>query len=178
MTRTVLLSALGVGVALVGLATAHAKPPALPSAAPQVVQALVDCRQITDGAARLQCYDTATSALQTAQTRGDVVVVDREQVRAVRRQAFGLAMPSLNLFPHAKDETPDRVTFVLARAFQAGDGRWRMVSEEGAEWSQSESEPLFADPRAGSRLEVRRGALNGYFCKLDGQSAFRCRRET
>ena len=127
---------------------------------------------------RLQCYDAATVALQTAETRGDVVVVDRQQVTAVRRQAFGLSVPSLNLFPHAKDETPDRVTLVLSHAFQMGDGRWRMVSEEGAEWSQSESDQLFSNPHAGSHVEVRRGALSGYFCKLDGQSAFRCRRET
>ena len=178
MTSCSRLCALSAGLAFVTAAAANAKPPAHPIATPQVVQALADCRGVADPAARLQCFDTAAAALQTAQTRGDVVVVDREQVRTVRRQAFGLAMPSLNLFPHTKDETPDRVTLALARAFQGGDGRWRMVSEEGAEWSQSESEPLFASPHAGSHVEVRRGALNGYFCKVDGQSAFRCRRET
>ena len=178
MNSILLSCALGVGLALPVTSQAAAKPSASAPATPQVVQALANCRSIADSTVRLQCYDAATVALQTAETRGDVVVVDRHQVTAVRRQAFGLSVPSLNLFPRDKDETPDRVTLVLSRAYQLGDGRWRMVSEEGAEWSQSEADQLFSNPHAGSRVEVRRGALSGYFCKLDGQSTFRCRRET
>ena len=54
-----------------------------------VVQSLTDCRKIPAADARLACYDKAADAFDQAQAQGQVVVVDREQVRTVRRQAFG-----------------------------------------------------------------------------------------
>lgn len=155
---------------------AAAKPP--PAPPPRLLQALQSCRAQSADAARLACYDRAADELQAAQAKGDVVVVDREQVRAVRRQAFGLALPSLSLLPHERGDTPDRVVLTLDHAGQIGDGRWLMVSTEDAAWLQSEPQDLFNTPHKGSRLEITRGLMNGFFCKLDGQSSFRCKRQT
>lgn len=148
-----------------------------PAGAP-LVRALADCRALTADAARLACYDAATSRLVAAERAGEVVVVDREQARAARRQAFGFNLPSLNIF-RGGDREPEieRVALVLARAYQTGDGKWVMRTQDGQVWRQTDDHDLRREPGPGSRAEVRRAALGSFFMNVDGQRAIRVRRE-
>src|SRR5690348_11419617 len=86
--------ALGVTAGLTwGAGAMAAKPP--PPQTPPAVQAVLDCRKLTDDAARLACYDRAVTAMASAEQSGDLVSIDREQRRAARRQAFGFQLPTL-----------------------------------------------------------------------------------
>ena len=164
------------------LATALALPaaakPVNPTANPAAVaQAISDCRKLTDRDARLDCYDKATDAFEQAQASGQVVVVDREQVRAVKRQAFGFNMPSLNLFARGpKEEQVDKVEVKLASAHQDPTGKWAMITDEDAVWRQIDTTELYNPPHAGSTLLIRKAMLGSFFCKVDGQTAIRCAR--
>src|SRR6185369_5733362 len=94
------------GIALVSPAFAADTSPAPPKA----VQATIDCRRLSDDHARLACYDEAVDSLGKALGQGQVVAVDRSQVQAVRRQAFGFTLPSLDLF--GRSERPQDVDAV------------------------------------------------------------------
>lgn len=142
-----------------------------------VLQAVFDCKRLTDPQLRLACYDRATGALDAAETQGEVVVIDRAQARTVRRQAFGLNMPSINLFSRGeKEEAVNRIEAALTSARQAGDGRWLMTTADNQVWRQTDNQGIFRPPHAGSTLAVRRGALGSFFCNVDGQLAVRCER--
>ena len=168
--RIALLSA-----ALAAAASAVSAQPATDGSA--LVRALADCRKLTADAARLACYDAAAGRLEAAERSGEVVVVDREQARAARRQAFGFNLPSLNIFNRgeAEDEL-DRITLTLESASAISDG-WLFRTREGQVWRQTDGRRLSADPRRGSKLEVRRAAMGGYFMNVDGQRAVRVRRD-
>ena len=157
-------------------ASAAAKPN-LTASRTAVAQAIGDCRRVADREARLDCYDKAADAFEQAQAQGQVVVVDRAQVHEVKRQAFGLSLPSLNLFSQGPKEAPiDRVTVKLKGAHQDELGKWVMVTEEDAVWRQIDSQDLFNGPHAGSTVAIRRASLGSFFCNVDGQSAIRCTR--
>ena len=142
-----------------------------------LVRALSECRKLTDSAARLACYDAAAGRLEAAERSGEVVVVGREQARAARRQAFGFNLPSLAMFNRGEpDEDLDRISLTLESASQISDG-WLFRTREGQVWRQTDGRRLAADPRRGSRLEVRRAAMGGYFMNVDGQRAIRVRRD-
>jgi hypothetical protein len=143
-----------------------------------VIQAVSDCRKIADKDARLACFDTAASALDQAQAQGQVMVVDRDTVKTVRRQSFGFNIPSLSVFTHGpKEEAIDKVTVDLSGGHVGPDGKWRFSTVDDAVWRQIDSEQLYDSPHQGSKLAIRKGALGSFFCKLDGQSAIRCVRE-
>ena len=142
----------------------------------EVAKQLLACRSTSSDAARLACYDQATGALAKAEAAGDVVFVDRDHMQAVRREAFGLHMPSLSLFPHAADRPLDKVTVALMSANRSAEGKWLMTTQEGAEWIQTDSEELESPPIKGSLLTVRSGALGSYFCKIDHEISVRCQR--
>lgn len=143
-----------------------------------VVQAISDCRKLPDRDARLACYDKAADAFEQAQNQGQVVVVDREQARAIRRQGFGFSMPSLSLFSRGPKEEPvDRVTVELTGAHRNSDGRWVMTTTDDAVWAQTAGDDPYKEPHQGSSVVIRRGTFGSYFCNVDGQFAFRCARQ-
>ena len=163
--------------AVLAVPPASAKPVDAVANPTAVAKAISDCRKVADRDARLDCYDKASEAFEQAQTSGQVVVVDREQVRAVKRQAFGFSMPSLTLFARGpKEEQVDRITVKLAAAHQELNSRWVMTTEDQAVWRQIDDNELYIPPHAGSTVAIRKASLGSYFCNVDGQNAVRCTR--
>jgi hypothetical protein len=170
--------ALALAVASAGLAltVAHADPrPTAPVRAP-AVQAVVDCRTIADGAQRLACYDAAVSALTAAEQSGDLVSLDRRQRTAVRRQAFGLTLPTLSMFDRGENDV-DQVDETAASARQDAQGRWTIVMQDGAVWRQIDDETLSRDPRNGSKIVIRKAMLGSFMLSVDGQPGIRAHRD-
>jgi hypothetical protein len=170
----------GAALAAICAATSFAAPPAkMDVGRAAVVQSLSDCRKITEDAARLACYDKAAGALDQAESQGQVVVIDREQARAVRRQAFGFNLPSLNIFGRGavkSEEGFDHLNLDIASVHHSSEGKWVFVATNGAVWRQTDSEEFAEDPHPGSKLFVHNGALGSFFCKVDGQPQVRCER--
>ncbi len=155
---------------------AVAQTPATPPRA-AALKAVVDCRALTDSAARLACYDAAAAGLDAAERSGQVVVLDRDQVRAAKRDVFGLKLPSFNMFDRddAQRETEvDRVTSTVASAGRGGKG-WIVTLANGQTWRQTDGKGLYR-VREGDTVEIRRGALGSYFMRVAGQPGVRVAR--
>lgn len=165
------------GGALLALAaggTALAARPA-PTTAP-AVQAVVDCRKLEDSAQRLACYDSATDALTKAAATGDLVTLDRQQRRAVRRQAFGFTLPALAMFDAGEKEMSS-IDETIASARQDVGGRWIFVMQDGAIWRQIDDEFLSRPPHPGSAVEIRRASLGSFMLSVDKQPGVRAHRD-
>ncbi len=161
-----------------------ANAPAPPAARAPELQAVVDCRAITDRDARLTCYDAAADKLDRAEASGQVVVVDKEQVRKVRKDVFGLQLPSLDIFSAVGRkgaagavEDVSRLQAVVKTAWRIEQGRWALELDTGAVWRQTDDFQLALDPHPGSKVDIRKGALGSYFMKVDGQPAFKAHRD-
>ena len=169
----------GTGLALaIALPAGAAWSAGAPARAP-VVQAVLDCRKVEDGAQRLACYDKAVDGMAQAEAKGDLVTVDREQRRAVRRQAFGLNLPSLAFFDRGeKSGEADRITAKVAAASRDPFGKWVIKLDDGAVWRQTDGHYLDHDAHRGSSVEIRKGTLGSFLMKVDGQLAIKVRRES
>lgn len=165
-----------IATAALAAARAEAAPPKPSRAA--VLQSLLDCRGKTDNAERLACYDAAASAMDQAETKGDIVVVDRAQAREVRRQAFGFQMPSLTIFDRGeKPEQIDEVTGVIAKVSTTAAGKWVLRLEDGAVWRQIDGEPPNRDPKPGMPVRIKTATMGSYLLSVDGQRSFRVHRD-
>jgi hypothetical protein len=170
---------LGVQLAVSGLLVAAAAGAAMAAdpSLPAGLKRLIACRQVADKDQRLACYDAAVDALTGQLDKGEVVAVDKDQAREVRRQAFGFRMPSISLFERGeKPEEVDRLTATVADAHQRGDGKWVLELEDGAVWTQIDAETLSKYPKKGSKVEIRKASLGTYFINIDGQRAIRAQR--
>ncbi len=113
-------------------------------------------------------------------------MVDREKVREVRKDIFGLQLPSLDIFnlggggkaaeAVAKGDDVDKISAVVKQASREAS-RWVIELDTGAVWRQIDDQDLANDPHAGSKAEIRKGAIGSFFMKLDGQPGIRVHRD-
>ena len=164
-------------LAAIGLFTAPASAQEAPPPSP-LVSALAACRTIADEGARLACYDKASEALTGAAARGDIAVVDRDQVRKVRRSLFGFAVPKFPFFNRKddKDDEPKEITSTVQGFAFVGNGRFRVViGDSYGTWETTESAPL-RDPKGGEKVTIKSGVMGSYFMQIGKQRWVRARR--
>ncbi|WP_052134318.1 hypothetical protein [Sphingomonas sp. 37zxx] len=150
----------------------------------RALRSLTQCRTITDPNARLACFDRESAALETAVSTGDVIALDREEVRTARRSLFGFAAPITRVFsgrekPEAETdrEDVDRLESTIKSARQLARGRWRIELEDGAVWVQNDDRKLAIYPKTGQTIAIRKAALGSYLANIQGQTAIRVQRQ-
>jgi hypothetical protein len=141
------------------------------------LQRVVDCRAIAATQQRLACYDREVSALDSAEARRELVVMDRQQVRNTRRSLFGLALPDMGIFGEDADgdDAPAQLESTVRGASRNVNGKWILTLADGARWQQVDSREI-APPRSGQAVRIRRAGLGSYLANVNGQTAIRVRR--
>lgn len=164
-----------IGVPSLTLAQANRPSPAEPP--PPSVARLLACRDVADPAQRLSCYDRSVVDLEQARSRGDLVTIDRQQVRKTRRSLFGLTLPDLGVFgDDGAAEGAAQLDTTIRSASKDSSGRWIMELAEGGRWQQLDSKELVVDPRAGLPIRIRRAAMGSYLANVNRQTAIRVQR--
>jgi hypothetical protein len=172
-------TALPIAIAFAVAAAPH--PAANPNVGKsQLISAIQNCQAIKDSTARLACYDQAASALVTATTRGDVAIVDRNQVKQVRRSLFGFSLPRFPFFSGSKnpdaDEEPKELNSTLASFQPIGNGFIRFVlAEPQSTWESTEASDIF-EPKIGSKVLITHGAIGSYWAEIGNERAVKVRR--
>jgi hypothetical protein len=195
----IVLAVLGCVNAPAFAAPSNRAPAAPPATAAQVSPHadLYKCRAIADVTERAACYDKAVDALQTAETSGQVVVVDAVKVQQLKREAFGFDLPSLPALsavipnislstlvgeragaadanePDVREANLDIETIEIDargnRVFRMANGQvWRELNATGA-WTPKQG-PM--------KAEIKLGAMGSYLLRVNGKGvAFRVQRE-
>lgn len=137
------------------------------------------CRAIPNDTVRLSCYDRAVALLDSAEQTGDIVVLDRAQVRDANRQLFGFQFTNPFAGRLSGDPEPEveAIETSLTSATAMVDAKWVFRLADGSEWRQVDSGPVRFSNRAGVDVRVRRAALGSYMMTLDGSRAVRVRRQ-
>ena len=157
----------------VAVAVPAAAAPPRPSA---LVGALTACKDVVADPARLACYDAAAGRLAEATAKGDLRVVDREDIRETRRSLFGFTLPKLPFFggDDSAGDTPEQIDTVVRDVHDEGYSKFTLVMEDGAVWRTTE--PLPRDPKPGAKVHIKSAALGSYFMTVNGGRSIRAMR--
>lgn len=148
-----------------------------PPPAPQAITRVVACSTIANPEQRLACFDKEVAAMNQAQRTGDLVAMDRQQVRKTRRSLFGLSLPDLGMFSDSEnDDGPSEIVTTIKAARQDSHGAWMIDLVEGGRWVQIDTRPFVIDPAPGQPIRIRRAALGSYLANVNKQVAVRVRR--
>jgi hypothetical protein len=164
------------GVACAGAATAQDRRNASAEPPPEAFGRVVQCRSIAAADERLACFDREVAAMEAARASGQLVAIDRQQVRRTRSSLFGLSLPNLHIFSDDSDDEARSVETTIRSARQGPDGRWVIQLADGARWVQTDDHQFAIYPRAGQPIRIRRGAMGSYLANVNNQSAIRVRR--
>lgn len=159
------------------IALAASPAPAAEPKEPSVIAALKACRAITADTERLACYDKAAQSVTKAQETGEVIIIDKQEARAARRQAFGLELPTLSILEKGVDKAEtEKLQSVVKAARVDAEQRLVITLEDGAVWRQIDDTMLGKPPKAGDTIEVKKAAMGSYVMKIGSQPAIRVRR--
>lgn len=170
-------------LALSALAAATAAPAAEKVRnRPELFRNLVDCRGIADNAQRLACYDRSVGALEEAEKKKDLVVVDRKEIRETKKSLFGFSLPKLSLFgggdEEEKADKADEIqeiesTVASVRPTKGGDWALKLANDAGT-WETGGA--LTVAPRAGDKVKIRKASLGSYLGSVGISRGIRFRR--
>jgi hypothetical protein len=174
MHKTVTAALLATAIALsLPLAAKDDKDDGL--ARPKLFDDLVACKTIENAEARLACYDANVAALDEAQKSKEIVVTDKAAIKEARRGLFGFDLPKIKIFGGNEEEL-NEVEATLSEAYMNRDGKLTIVLEDGARWSQIDSQVVRGSPKAGSKARIRRAAMGSFFVNIDEKRAIRMKR--
>jgi hypothetical protein len=160
-----MLLSVAIGAAL---ATSPAVAKDKPQPPPPGFTRLVACQNVRDSVQRLACYDREVAGLSKANATGDLVVMDRQQVRKTRRSLFGLALPDLGVFgDNASIGEAAQLETTIKTVQQRGDGKWLFDLAEGGRWVQLDSNEFIMDPAAGQKVRIRRASMGSYLMNVN-----------
>lgn len=172
-------------IAFAGPAAAQRSQPV--ETTPEALTQVYACRDITDEAQRLACYDTAVGRLREAESSGSVVAIDRGQAQEMDREAFGFSLPSLSRIfgggernsasattPHF--EPVDEIAMEIASVTHQRNGPSTFRMTNGQVWVQIDDE-VARNARQGGAVTVRRASFSSYLMSVAaGGPAIRVRR--
>ena len=176
MVKCFTILAFSAAMTLASSASGAPSRPAKGAPPSPIVDALTACRSIADNAARLACYDQASARFTEAVGRGDVIVMDQQEVKQTRRSLFGFSLPRLPLFRGDSGSDSDELNATVEVASPLGYDKYRMRIEDGAVWETTEGPSTMDAPHAGSEVVIKRGPLGSYMMRIDGQRAVRAKR--
>ena len=162
------LAALTAVLALPALTAVLALPAQAAERPAKTLAAVTACRAIADPGQRLACYDAAVGPFVDAVAKGEVKVLDREEVRQTRRSLFGFELPKLAFFSgdDSVKDTPREIDTSVASFRRVGYGNFSITMADGSVWQTKE--PLPRDPRGGAAVKIKAGVLGNYFLGVGG----------
>jgi hypothetical protein len=146
-----------------------------PSNSP-LVRDMLACRSEADPVKRLACYDGKVGAFAVAAEKGDVKVVDREDVKKTRRALFGFTLPKLPFFSgdDSAEDQADEVETSVTSVTALGYGKFAITMADGAVWRTTEN--MRRDPVAGAAVKIRKASLGSYMLSVAGRPGVRALR--
>lgn len=158
------------------LSPAHAQPEG-GEQAPDYVDALRQCQEITEDPERLACFDNAVTSIVTASDSGEVRVIDREEVRATRRSLFGFSVPDVALLEAEEGEEEDELfETTITSVRYSGRNQIRFTTAEGAVWEMNNVPRRLRRVNEGDTVIFKEASLGFYFVRIEGQTGIKGRR--
>jgi len=150
----------------------------------EALEPFQECGTITEGPARLACFDAALAGADAAQqarqerrrrrTVEDFglsgIQVEERYDRELRRaeERGGTAADVAELAP----PEPESVTSVITETFIDGTRRRVFLLENGQIWREGSNTTLRGRIRLGSTATVSRGGIGGYRLRIEGRTGF------
>ena len=143
---------------------------------PEMFDKLVACRSITDSTQRLACYDAQVTALDEAEKRDDLVVMDRKQVRETRKSLFGFTLPKFSFGGKKLDEKDDTIQIeTTIQSVRRNGHAWSFtLAEDAGTWETSDNLPTA--PKSGDKIRIKKATMGSYLGQVGFNRGVRFRR--
>lgn len=147
---------------------AHAKDSAASTNTTSPLSFIYKCAEIADSTKRLNCYDTNISTLRLAEKNEEIIAIDIDTAKQIKREAFGFSLPSLGalkLPQIGKDEKVDSIVLGV-KSIRTQGSRYVITMENGQVWKETGGH-LTRLPKGKLTATIKPKALGSFLLILD-----------
>jgi len=137
---------------------------------PTVYSDVVACRAIGDSAARLQCFDVASKALEDATENRQIVLLDQSEVRKTKRSLFGFALPKIPFFADtgdAQSEDFQQIEGELTGVQAIANGWYQFTVKDAGTWQTTEAS--WTVLKNGQKFKIKRAAMGSFMLVINNR---------
>ena len=138
------------------------------------MQRLMACRAIAVADQRLACFDREAAVVDRRSRTRDIVMVDKQNVRAAGRSLFGFSIPNFGGLFGGEGEI-SQIDGTIRSTGRNLDGGWVITLDDGSIWSQTDDWPGL-DARPGRKVNVKRGSLGSFWLTIAGGNGIKVKR--
>ncbi|WEK41842.1 MAG: hypothetical protein P0Y64_10520 [Candidatus Sphingomonas colombiensis] len=133
----------------------------------RMLEAISECRKISNDPSRLACFERFATSLETSIGKEDFKIVDKNDVKNIKKSLFGFALPRVDLF--GSKEPFVEINSTIASVRPVNNDRIQItLSDDDATWQTTD--PVNFPPKPGSAVRIKKGALGNYFIFVDGKN--------
>lgn len=125
---------------------------------------LYECTAISDDTSRLACFDTNVAVIQVKEEKKEIVAIDAESAKSIKREAFGFSLPSLPKLGlpslSGNSDGPEVLTFPI-KSVQKRGGNYIFIMENGQMWRQVSGRFNYI-PKGDLEATIKSGAIGSY----------------
>ena len=130
---------------------------------------LYQCAEITDNTERLACFDNNVASLQGKEKRKEIVAIDAEAAKKIKREAFGFSLPSLPKlglpsFGGSGDDGPEALTLKVKSVRKVGR-IYEFRMENGQVWRQASGRFNYI-PKGDLVATIKSASVGSYLMSL------------
>lgn len=128
------------------------------------------CAELLDDTQRLACFDTHVPALRVKEQKKEIVAVDAESVKAIKREAFGFSLPSLpklgiGIWSGEKQEKSKDILVTAVKSIRRANNRYIIHLDNGQIWRQVNGDLKYV-PKGKLEATIKPASLNTYYLSL------------
>lgn len=135
--------------------------PALAQDGDSPLSGLYKCADIEQPDDRLACYDAAVGNIKTAEEKKEIVTIDTEKARSLRREAFGFNLPSLPDLGIISEKEAAEPLIVAVKNIKKVGRTYYIYLENGQVWKDSEQE-LSRVPRGDLSASIEPAMMSSF----------------
>lgn len=138
---------------------------------------LYACSDIADPNARLACFDKGIESLKQGEKSKEIVILDKTEVKAAKKAAFGFAMPKIKIFDDddakAKNNALEVTVLNIGR-----QGPYPLIrTSEDQEWLVLEEEEIQLFTKPPYKAKIKSASLGSFLLQFEGRNkSYRVRR--
>lgn len=125
---------------------------------------LYECAAIENDTDRLACFDSNVASLQVKEEKKEIVALDAESAKMIKREAFGFSLPSLPKLGlpmlGGDDDGPEVLTFPIKSVRKHGR-EYVFTMENGQVWKQSSGRFNYI-PKGDLTATIKSGAVGSF----------------
>lgn len=128
------------------------------------------CAAIADNAQRLECFDKNVAQLKNKDSEKNIIIMDKTEVVAAKKAAFGLVLPKIKLFED--DEKSEKISQqdIIVEKIGTYGSKPSILTNDGQIWVVTDEGEIDLFSKPPYKAKIKAATFGSYLLQFEGKN--------